>query len=73
KTLNINTLKFYSLSTYTSTIHQFGTTDSYSTQIVKCLLYNTLSILILIVYLHRGSLSIGDSNTCMLEQTSKTL
>ncbi|EJD00513.1 uncharacterized protein FOMMEDRAFT_91025, partial [Fomitiporia mediterranea MF3/22] len=35
KKLNINTLKFYTLSTYTFTICQFGMTDSYSTQIVS--------------------------------------
>ncbi|EJD05090.1 uncharacterized protein FOMMEDRAFT_81352, partial [Fomitiporia mediterranea MF3/22] len=35
KKLNINILKFYTLSIYTSTICQFSMTDSYSTQIVS--------------------------------------
>ncbi|EJC99913.1 uncharacterized protein FOMMEDRAFT_52477, partial [Fomitiporia mediterranea MF3/22] len=35
KTLNINILKFYSLSVYASVICQFSMTDLYSTQIVK--------------------------------------
>lgn len=35
KTLNLNTYKFHSLGDVVSTIHIFGTTDSYSTQIVS--------------------------------------
>ena len=35
KKLNINNYKVHSLGDYASTIHQFGTTDSYSTVIVS--------------------------------------
>jgi hypothetical protein len=34
KTLNLNTYKFHALGDYTSTIRQYGTTDSYSTEAV---------------------------------------
>ena len=35
KTLNLNTYKFHSLGDYVKTIRLFGTTDSYSTQVVS--------------------------------------
>jgi hypothetical protein len=35
KTLNLNTYKFHALGDYVATIRQFGTTDSYSTQVVS--------------------------------------
>ena len=35
KKLNLNTYKFHSLGDYVSTIRLFGTTDSYSTQVVR--------------------------------------
>ena len=35
KKLNLNTYKFHSLGDYVATIRLFGTTDSYSTQIVS--------------------------------------
>jgi hypothetical protein len=35
KTLNLNTYKFHALGDYTSTIRQYGTTDSYSTEAVR--------------------------------------
>ena len=38
KTLNLNTYKFHSLSDYVKTIRLFGTTDSYSTQVVSPLM-----------------------------------
>jgi len=34
KTFNLNTYKFHALGDYTSTIRQYGTTDSYSTEAV---------------------------------------
>lgn len=34
KTLNLNTYKFHALGDYVATIRLFGTTDSYSTQVV---------------------------------------
>ena len=34
KTLNLNTYKFHALGDYVATIRLFGTTDSYSTQLV---------------------------------------
>ena len=36
KTLNLSTYKFHALGDYVSTIQQFGTMDSYSTQMVIC-------------------------------------
>ena len=35
KTLNLNTYKYHSLGDYPNTIHCYGTTDSYSIQIVS--------------------------------------
>lgn len=35
KVLNLNTYKWHALGDYTSAIRQFGTTDSYSTEIVS--------------------------------------
>lgn len=35
KTLNLSTYKFHALGDYPSTIRQYGTTDSYTTQIVR--------------------------------------
>ena len=35
KKLNLNTYKFHSLGDYVATIRLFGTTDSYSTQVVS--------------------------------------
>lgn len=35
KTFNLNTYKFHSLPDYVESIRRFGTTDSYSTQIVR--------------------------------------
>lgn len=43
KTLNINTYKFHSLSKYPGAIRYFGTSDSYSTQIVRQQLSNQFS------------------------------
>ena len=40
KTLNLNTYKFHALGDYTSTIRQYGTTDSYSTEAVRNLPFN---------------------------------
>src|ERR1700743_3521191 len=38
KKLNLNTYKFHSLGDYVATIRLFGTTDSYSTQVVSSIL-----------------------------------
>lgn len=35
KSLNLNTYKFHALGDYVATIRLFGTTDSYSTQVVS--------------------------------------
>lgn len=40
KTLNLNTYKFHSLGDVVPTIRRFGTTDSYSTQIVRTSLFS---------------------------------
>lgn len=37
KTLNLTTYKYHALADYPSTIRQYGTTDSYSTQLVSVL------------------------------------
>ena len=42
KKLNLNTYKFHSLGDYVATIRLFGTTDSYSTQVVSPLVYYTI-------------------------------
>ncbi|KAF8223821.1 hypothetical protein L208DRAFT_1315070, partial [Tricholoma matsutake] len=42
KTLNIFTYKFHALGDYVRSIHVFGTTDSYSTQLVNSLLHSAL-------------------------------
>ena len=36
KTLNLNTYKYHALGDYTATIRRYGTTDSYSTEPVRC-------------------------------------
>jgi hypothetical protein len=41
KTLNLNTYKFHALGDYTSTIRQYGTTDSYSTEAVRAHHFHT--------------------------------
>jgi len=41
KTLNLNTYKFHALGDYTSTIRQYGTTDSYSTEAVRAHSFHT--------------------------------
>jgi hypothetical protein len=45
KTLNLNTYKFHALGDYTSTIRQYGTTDSYSTEAVRALHFHTRFLL----------------------------
>ena len=42
KKLNLNTYKFHSLGDYVTTIRLFGTTDSYSTQLVSRVLYHAV-------------------------------
>lgn len=42
KKLNLNTYKFHSLGDYVATIRLFGTTDSYSTQVVSSLICHTV-------------------------------
>ena len=39
KKLNLNTYKFHALGDYVATIRLFGTTDSYSTQVVSLILH----------------------------------
>ena len=45
KTLNLNTYKFHSLGDYTNTIRRYGTTNSYSTELVRIIFLNGLWIL----------------------------
>jgi hypothetical protein len=47
KTFNLFIYKFHALGDYVQTIHLFGTTDSYSTQIVNQLFYFVLTCSIL--------------------------
>jgi Sec-independent protein translocase protein TatA len=44
--LNLNTFKFHALGDYVSTISQYGTTDSFSTQTVMCPILNYLIVLL---------------------------
>ena len=39
KKLNLNTYKFHALGDYVATIRRFGTTDSYSTQVVSSIVH----------------------------------
>jgi hypothetical protein len=41
KTLNLNTYKFHALGDYTRMIRRYGTTDSYSTEVVGGILLST--------------------------------
>ena len=42
KKLNLNTYKFHSLGDYVATIHLFGTTDLYLTQVVSSVIHPTI-------------------------------
>ena len=42
KKLNLNTYKFHSLGDYVAAIRRFGTTDSYSTQVVSPVFYHPI-------------------------------
>jgi hypothetical protein len=44
KKLNLSTYKFHALGDYANAIRQYGTTDSYSTQIVRILLITLLIV-----------------------------
>jgi hypothetical protein len=44
KKLNLNTYKFHSLGDYVATIRLFGTTDSYSTQVVSSVFHCIIAI-----------------------------
>lgn len=43
KKLNLNTYKFHALGDYVATIRRFGTTDSYSTQVVSSIVHCTIA------------------------------
>lgn len=42
KTLNLSTYKYHALGDYVDMIREYGTTDSYSTQIVSALFYSRI-------------------------------
>ena len=42
KKLNLNTYKFHALGDYVATIRLFGTTDSYSTQVVSSIFHHVV-------------------------------
>jgi len=44
KTLNLNTYKIHSLGDYTNTIRRYGTTDSYSTELVREHHFRSISV-----------------------------
>ena len=55
KKLNLNTYKFHSLGDYVATIRLFGTTDSYSTQVVSTV--SIMSFYSLRLYFLQGELA----------------
>ena len=63
---NLSTYKLHALGDYANTIRQRGTTDSYSTQMVRAFPHSPIESS---NYLVRGSVSTGVSNVSMLAQT----
>ena len=63
KKLNLNTYKFHALGDYVATIRLFGTTDSYSTQVVSSIFQSRYLCLCLISC--RGNLHTASSNGFM--------
>ena len=62
KTLNLNTYKFHALADYVATIRLFGTTDSYSTLLVRFVAH----CIFLYSVNHRVNWHIACSNVCMV-------
>lgn len=67
KKLNLNTYKFHSLGDYVATIRLFGTTDSYSTQLVRSISHCT----ILCLTAYRENSHTASSSASMDSQTRK--
>ena len=73
KTFNLDTYKYHSLGDYTSTIHSFGTTDSYSTTTV-CRLFCTDIVRSRLHSLHlRGNLSTAHPSHVIFARIAKHL
>lgn len=70
KTLNINTYKFHSYGDYARTIRIHGTTDSYSTEPVRCYTIHPTYTLIY-AFIIRASWSIVHLNRGIHEQVAK--
>ncbi|KAJ3768539.1 hypothetical protein FB446DRAFT_608422, partial [Lentinula raphanica] len=71
KLFNLNTYKFHALGDYPWTIRTFGTTDSYSTQLVRVI--NELLNIFSYYIAPRVNWNIGVSRGCMSAQTNSTL
>ena len=65
KTLNLSTIKFHSLGDYVQHIRLWGTTDSYSTQLVFSIFCRHKALLFICHDQYRASLLIVLSNVCM--------
>ena len=70
KKLNLNTYKFHALGDYVATIRLFGTTDSYSTQIVSFIFRSLILCRDLLFY--RGNLHTALLSDSMDSQTRRT-
>lgn len=68
---NMNTYKTHSFPDYVRTIRRFGTTDSYSTESVRCPLFFARCVFHCVLF--RGSLSIGILNLAILGQVASIL
>jgi hypothetical protein len=64
KKLNLNTYKFHALGDYVATIRLFGTTDSYSTQVVGSTFFSHCYLCLSLIS-RRGNLRIVWSNDFM--------
>jgi hypothetical protein len=73
KVFNMCTYKLHALGHYVSAIAQFGTTDSYSTQVVNHILYSGSYRELWLIILFRVNLNIDESNAFMHEQINKKL
>ena len=69
KAFNLNTYKFHALGDYAATIRQFGTTDSYSTEMVSP--SPTLNVPLVLLSLVRANWNIAHRNNGIFGQVAK--
>lgn len=73
KSLNLNTYKYHSLGDYADTIRKYGTTDSYSTELVRCLFSTYILIYTITTTHHRVNLNIVPPNHGIPVRIKKTI